>query len=110
MVLSAQQVAGDVIGLSRTHANHLSSALAPPRAAGAGTGDAFADLLMQALNGVNALQQEADRVSVQFVTSPDSVETHDVTLALAKANMAVSITKAVVDRALRAYSDIISIR
>ena len=109
-ILSAQNVAGDLIGLNRTHESHFASALASPRVGSSGNGDGFADMLMQALNGVNSLQQEADRVSVDFMTNPDSVETHDVTIALAKANMAVSLTKAVVDRALRAYSDIISIR
>ena len=115
VVLSANQVSGDTIGLTRTHANHFASALPAKVTGGSATGapaqgDGFTQMLLQALNGVNRLQQEADQASVRFITDPDSVEAHDVTIALAKANLAVSITKAVVDGALRAYTDIISIR
>ena len=65
---------------------------------------------MQTLNGANDLQLEADRLSQQMIINPDSVDTHDVTIALAQANLAVSLTKAVVDGALEAYSNIINMR
>ena len=104
-----QGVSGDVIGLTRTHEKHLGSSLSPTNLLSGGS-DSFSELLSQALHGVNQLQNEADRVSQQFITDPNSIEAHDVTIALSEANLAVSITKAIVDRALRAYSDIISIR
>jgi flagellar hook-basal body complex protein FliE len=45
-----------------------------------------------------------------MITDPDSVNVHDVTVALAEANLALSMTKAVVDRALAAYREIINVR
>lgn len=105
--LSAQQVSGDEIRMLRTNPKHISSIMDPPT--GGENGD-FAELLMKALNGVNQLQLDGDRLSQMMITDPDSVDVHDVTIALSKANLAVSITKEVVDRALRAYSDIINIR
>ena len=48
--------------------------------------------------------------SQAMVTDPDSVDVHEVTIALAEANLALSITKAVADRALRAYQEIINVR
>lgn len=106
-LLSAQQVLGDEIRMLRTNPKHISSGIEPPK--GGKDGD-FAELLMQALNGVNQLQIEGDKLSQLMITDPDSVDVHDVTIALSKANLAISITKEVVDRALRAYSDIINMR
>jgi flagellar hook-basal body complex protein FliE len=45
-----------------------------------------------------------------MITDPDSVDVHDVTISLAEANMALNITKAVLDRVVRAYRDITSAR
>jgi flagellar hook-basal body complex protein FliE len=46
----------------------------------------------------------------RMITAPDSVDVHDVTIALAEANLAISMTKAIVDRALTAYREIINVR
>jgi flagellar hook-basal body complex protein FliE len=45
-----------------------------------------------------------------MVTDPTSVNVEDVTIALAEANLSLSMTKAVVDRALAAYREIINVR
>jgi len=65
---------------------------------------------MDELNTVNNLQLKSDELSRRLVTDPDSVDVHDVTIALAEANMALNITKSVVDRVIRAYRDIITAR
>jgi flagellar hook-basal body complex protein FliE len=67
-------------------------------------------MVMDELNTVNNLQLKSDELSRRLVTDPDSVDVHDVTIALAEANMALNITKAVVDRVIRAYRDIITAR
>jgi flagellar hook-basal body complex protein FliE len=54
------------------------------------------------VNAVNLAQQ--------MITDPDAVDVHTVTIALAEANLALSMTKAVVDRALAAYREIINVR
>jgi flagellar hook-basal body complex protein FliE len=67
-------------------------------------------MVMDELNTVNNLQLKSDELSRRLVTDPDSVDVHDVTIALAEANMALNITKSVVDRVIRAYRDIITAR
>ena len=107
-VLGTAQSFGHIVELSRTNAGHLTSA---PSLPAGGSGElSFDQLFMQTLNGANDLQLEADRLSQQMIINPDSVDTHDVTIALAQANLAVSLTKAVVDGALEAYSNIINMR
>ena len=105
--LSAVQVRGDAISISKTHPKHLGGVVGNGKKAD-GTG--FDELLFQALNGVNQTQLESDRLGTQMITDPDSVEPHDVTIAMAKANLALSMTKSVVDRAINAYTSIINIR
>jgi flagellar hook-basal body complex protein FliE len=70
----------------------------------------FGKMLMSAMNGVNDQQMDAYRLSEQFITEPGSVDVHDVTMGIAKANLSLSITKAIFDRAIRAYKELISIR
>jgi flagellar hook-basal body complex protein FliE len=70
----------------------------------------FGALLMNALGGVNDSQLKAMNLSKAMVTDPNSVNVEDMTIALADANLAISMTKAVVDRALAAYREIINVR
>ncbi|MFQ3619992.1 MAG: flagellar hook-basal body complex protein FliE [Spirochaetales bacterium] len=70
----------------------------------------FKKMVFDELNTVNNLQMRSDDLARRIVTDPDSVDAHDVTIALAEANMALNITKAVVDRVIRAYRDIITAR
>ena len=105
--LTALDVTGDVINLARTHPGHLGGVNDQLKSGEAGD---FGALLMRALNGANRLQIESENLSTRMITDPDSVDVHDVTIALSKANLAVSLTKAVVDRSLQAYTNIINLR
>ena len=105
--LTALQVNGDAVALARTHSAHMPGKFDPM---GANRSGDFGELLLRAMNGVNDLQLESDRLSTQMIVDPDSVEAHDVTIAMSKANLAVSLTKSVVDRALQAYSNIMNMR
>ena len=108
-IFKADQVTGHSIGIQKTDPRHLSGRLAQnqesdPSSAG------FAGAMVKALNGANSLQQESVSLTQQMLTDPESVDSHDVTIAMAKANMAVSMTKSVVDGAIKAYKEIISLR
>lgn len=104
--LSNKQVTGHRISLERSDPRHIEGSRS--RRAGAGVpGDgSFGRVMMDGLEKVNNLQQESLQLSRQMITDPESVDAHDVTIALAEANMALNITKAVVDRVIRAYKDI----
>ncbi len=118
---------GNVVGLARTNPRHLAGlgealsasagggGLAPATAGGiSATGGAteqkFGDLLLGALGNVNDSQLKAMDLSQRMVTDPGSVNVEDVTIALADANLALSMTKAIVDRALAAYREVINVR
>ena len=115
------QAVGDIVKLARTNPRHLGGIGEPAVAAGAafpggqaGATSAaeqkFGDLLLGALGTVNDSQLTAMNLSQRMVTDPASVNVEDVTIALADANLALSMTKAIVDRALAAYREIINIR
>jgi flagellar hook-basal body complex protein FliE len=107
--LTTQQVSGDLIELKRTDARHLDAGgKLPQQKVQKGTG--FSQVFTRALNDVNNVQQESTQLMQQMITDPDSVDAHDVSIAIAKANTSLSITKSVVDAALKAYREIISIR
>jgi flagellar hook-basal body complex protein FliE len=70
----------------------------------------FGNLLLKALDDVNTLQLEPERLNEKMLTAPNSVDIHDITLASAKATLSLSITKELMDRAIRAYKEIINVR
>lgn len=111
-LLNPAQAYGDVVRMVRTDPRHLGGAGAAQQAgkAAAGVEQSFGDLLLNALGSVNASQLKGMEMAEAMITDPDSVDVHDVTIALAEANLAISMTKAIVDRALTAYREIINVR
>ena len=108
-LFGADQVSGGRVVLKTTDPRHIAgSSLRGPQ--NDASGSSFQDMMFEALNGVNKLQQESDSLSLKMVVDPDSVDPHDITIAMAKANTALALTKAVIDRSVRAYKDILSVR
>ena len=95
--------------MARTDPHHIPG-IGEQAVSAPGPEKSFGDLLMGALGSVNDSQLTAIDLSQKMVTDPDSVNVEDVTIALADANLALSMTKAIVDRALAAYREIINIR
>jgi flagellar hook-basal body complex protein FliE len=112
-LIDPTQAVGDIVRMARTDPRHLSGiseVLASDQDAAAGTEQKFGDLLLGALGSVNDSQLNAMNLSQKMITDPKSVNVEQVTIALADANLALSMTKAIVDRALAAYREIINIR
>jgi flagellar hook-basal body complex protein FliE len=123
-LLSAAQAYGHRIALSTSDPRHIASG----RLSAAGNGllatrsggpastpaeqaeNSFGGMFLQALGQVNAQQLRAQDLSQALITDPESVDIHDVTIALAEANLSLSMAKAVIDRAIRAYREIVNIR
>ncbi len=101
-------VTGNQMQILRTHPNHLPGRYEPlPERTGEG---GFQQALINSLNEVNGLQRSHEALSVQSIIAPESVEAHDLTIAAAKANTSLSITRNVVDRVIQAYRDITNLR
>ena len=109
-LLNSNQALGDVIPMNLTNPKHLGTDGKPT----ALEGETFQSVLGRIIAGgiaeTNSLQQESFTLNQAFITNPDSVDSHDVTIAMQKANMTLQITKAVLDGALRSYREIINLR
>jgi flagellar hook-basal body complex protein FliE len=103
------QAYGDVVRMARTDPHHIAG-IGEQAVTAAGPESSFADLLLGAIGSVNDSQLKGMELAQQMITNPDSVNVHDVTIALAEANLALSMTKSIVDRALAAYREIINVR
>ncbi len=92
--------------LARTHSAHMSDgAVAPKRSP-----NSFKDLLFESLDEASATVNNHEQLRTQAIIDPDSVNSHDVTLAGLKATTSVQMVSAVVSRALEAYRAIIALR
>lgn len=107
MNLHVSQVTGDQFRLARTNARHFAGPNEPTDASEA---QSFDRMLLNGLNEVSALDQQHQNLSVQAIVNPDEVDAHDVTIAAAKANVALNLAKGVVDRVIQAYRDITNVR
>ncbi|HVT14427.1 MAG TPA: flagellar hook-basal body complex protein FliE [Fimbriimonadaceae bacterium] len=73
--------------------------------AGSGDGD-FAQTLMDVLKEVNGTQQNALQVQNDFMTGRQSVDYHDLEIAMQRANIAMNLTLSVRNKVLDAYQEI----
>ena len=108
-LLNMDQVSGNKVNLLRTNPAHISSNVHSNKDEG-NKSVSFNNMVIDALNSVNDLAHESTDITQQYITNPDSVDVHDVTIAMSKANLAITMTKSVVDNALKAYREIINIR
>ncbi len=72
-----------------------------------GTFDSF---LIDAMSSVNDKQQAASSISEQVILDPESVDVHDVTIAMAEANLSLTLANTVVSRITQAWSEITTTR
>jgi len=107
--INADNAVGHVVQMTRTDPGHLDSSGRAGLPAGEGR-ENFADLVTQAVGRVSDRQLAADELFERMITHPDDVEPHDVTIAMAQAEMSLNLTKAIVDRAVKAYNDITAMR
>lgn len=70
----------------------------------------FDRYLLDAVNYVNQKQIDVSNLAQQAVTDPDSVDPHDITVAMAKANLSLSIAQNVISRLTQAWNEITSNR
>ena len=71
---------------------------------------AFDNMLLSAMDYVNGKQNAASEVTQKLITDPDSVDVHDVTTAMAEANLSLNLAQNVIDRLLKGWTEITTTR
>ncbi len=70
----------------------------------------FGEYLSEAFGAMNKQQTDLASLERQLITDPDSVDIHDVTTAMAKAQMSMTLAKTVVDRVVSGWNEITTTR
>jgi len=68
------------------------------------------EYLMEALNTVNNQQNDVSALQEKLITDPDSVDVHDVTIAMQKARMSLNLAQTVIDRLVTDWNEITTTR
>lgn len=108
-IYSNYQVNGDIIELKTSRKNHIPGER-KEELKGDQVTESFKDLFTKTINNVNNLEIKSTDLTNQMVIDPDSVNIHDVMIASEQAEMAVLLTKDIMDRVIRAYKEIINVR
>jgi flagellar hook-basal body complex protein FliE len=66
----------------------------------------FESFLMDAVNEMNRQQMEVSAIQEKVITDPDSVDIHDVTVAMAKAQSSLNLAQTVIDRLVKGWNDL----
>ena len=70
----------------------------------------FGEYLTEAFSAMNKQQIDTDNITRQMISDPDSVDVHDVTTAIAKAQLSMSLAKTVIDRIVTGWNEITTTR
>jgi len=73
-------------------------------------GQSFEQVLLQAFDKMNQKQTRVDSLTEKMIVAPDSVDPHDVTIAMAEASLSLKIAQTVIDKAIKAWNDITTTR
>ena len=108
-IIDPNNATGHVVEMVRTNQGHLDSNGQKGLPVGEDR-NAFGNLVAEAIGRVSDRQVNADALFEKMITNPDEVEPHDITIAMAQAEMSLNLTKAIIDRAVKAYNDITAMR
>lgn len=70
----------------------------------------FGYMFSNAIDSVNQKQVYSDNLVIEAGVNPDQVDIAQVMNSIAEAEMSLSFTKAIVDRAVRAYQEVTTMR
>ncbi len=66
----------------------------------------FKSYLLEAVDKMNSQQLKVSALQEQVITDPDSVDIHDVTTAMAKAQMSLNLAQTVIERVVKGWTDL----
>jgi len=62
------------------------------------------------MNSVNSQQNSVSQLQEKVITDPDSVDIHDVTIAMSKARMSLELTQNVINTLVTSWNEITTTR
>ena len=74
------------------------------------TSKSFQSYLLEAMDSMNQEQVNVSKLSEQIITDPDSVDIHDVTIAMSKARMSLNLAQSIIDRLVTGWNEISTTR
>jgi flagellar hook-basal body complex protein FliE len=104
---------GDLVQLARTNPLHYTAnGKVGPLGGQEGGQDpaSFEKAMLKALDGVNADQQTSNSLIEQMLVDPESVDVHQVTVAMAEASLPLTLAKTLLSRVVTAWKDVINTR
>lgn len=66
----------------------------------------FESYLLEAVNELNSSQLNVSSLQEKVIADPDSVDIHDVTTAMAKAQMSLNLAQTVIDRVVNGWTEL----
>ena len=70
----------------------------------------FEQTILAAFDKMNEKQQNTDALAQKMMVDPESVDVHDVTIAMAEANLSLKIAQSVIDRVIKGWNEITTTR
>ena len=102
------EVVGNKVTMKATHPNHYR--MEKVRESDDRVVKSFGELLSDSFGKVNNLMINSEELTQKMIVEPESVSIHTVMIAGQKAELALSMAKAVTDRVVRAYTEIMNMR
>ncbi len=112
-VFRPSEVSGYSVPMKVNHAKHIKPGDASVIKGGESSkveGKSFAELLRNAFYDVNSIELRKDAMMNQFITEPNSIDIHELTNAMAKAELTIGFVRTVADKVIGAYRDISNLR
>ena len=101
-------VTGNVVNMKTLNSLHYSEKGTTNVPASAGEG--FQTLLRDAIGKVNDSQVQSENLSQKMIYEPESVDVHTVMIAAQKAEISLTLAKAVRDEAIKSYRELMNLR
>lgn len=99
---------GDIVLMKTSDARHFG--VEPTQKKPGDFMEAFTKALGGALENVNDYQTNADRLAIQMIQKPNSVDVHDVMIAAEQAQESLSLTKQILTKTIDAYNTLTNLR
>lgn len=70
----------------------------------------FDQFLVEAMSSMNQQQIDVTNLQEKVITDPESLDIHDVTIAMSKARMSLNLAQNVIDRLISGWNEITTTR